>query len=346
MKKKIIFLYTELASYSVACMNMASEEVDIMIVKYPVNDEAPFSFQLSDSLLVESRDQNSYNLLKKIVKFKAHTVVVSGWSDLSYLSIAFILRYLVRSNATIVVAFDNTWHGTRRQKLGKYALRFLIKILFHKAWVSGPPQKEYSRMLRIEDVSEGFYCCDTNLFKDIFSNRLFRGSSRTKKLLFVGRYVKQKGLEELCSAFINVTERTGCNWELYCVGTGELFESRPRHPAIKHLGFVQPSDLGPIILEAHAFVLPSFCEPWGVVVQEMAISGLPILTTNDVGSASVYVKEEINGYITDSRQTGLELGLEKLFGLSDVELEKMSLGSNKIGMEYTIDNWVGILKNL
>ena len=45
MEKRILFLYTEIAGYTVACLNeLRKSEVEIFLIRWSVNKEAPFYF--------------------------------------------------------------------------------------------------------------------------------------------------------------------------------------------------------------------------------------------------------------------------------------------------------------
>ena len=77
-----------------------------------------------------------------------------------------------------------------------------------------------------------------------------------KKILYVGRYVKHKGIHELWNAFITLYNNGFNDWELICIGTGP--EVGMKHKGIKHVGFVQPNELSDYMAKSGVFVLPSF----------------------------------------------------------------------------------------
>ena len=59
----------------------------------------------------------------------------------------------------------------------------------------------------------------------------------SKKILFVGRYIEIKGIKELWINFVEIIEEFNLDWELWCVGTGDLWDKRMIHSSIKHFGF-------------------------------------------------------------------------------------------------------------
>ena len=51
-KKRIVFLYTEIATYFLACIEKLAQQpnVDITVIRWPLNKEAPFDFSLSEQI--------------------------------------------------------------------------------------------------------------------------------------------------------------------------------------------------------------------------------------------------------------------------------------------------------
>jgi glycosyltransferase involved in cell wall biosynthesis len=120
-------------------------------------------------------------------------------------------------------------------------------------------------------------------------------------ILYVGRLVKEKGLFILLEAFKEVKK----NYEdltLLLVGEGILKDSLIRYAQNNELenvyfaGFIPNNKLPKYYAISDIFILPSYYEPWGVVVNEAMASGLPIILSDKVGAAGDLLKEGENGF--------------------------------------------------
>ena len=51
-KPKIVFLYSEVAGYFLACAKELANSAEVLIVRWPVNSEAPFQFEDIEGLTI------------------------------------------------------------------------------------------------------------------------------------------------------------------------------------------------------------------------------------------------------------------------------------------------------
>ena len=63
------------------------------------------------------------------------------------------------------------------------------------------------------------------------------------------------------------------------------------------LQHLEPDALAQVYGVSDVFVLPSFEETWGLVVNEAMACGLPVITTDRVGAAVDLVREGENGFV-------------------------------------------------
>lgn len=340
-KKKIVFLYTELATYFLACVEELLKQpcLEVHIVRWPLNKVAPFHFKFGENLKIYNRnDYRTVNELRKLVSDIGPDIIYSsGWMDKGYLKIC----KAYKKEIPVIVGFDNQWKGTLRQQIARFISPFRILSSFSHCWIPGSPQMDFAIRLgfKKENIFTGFYCCDYNFFHDLYiSYKTLKQNKYPKRFIYIGRYVENKGINDLWTAFIELQKESSSDWELWCLGTGEI---KPvDHPKIKHFGFVQPADLPAYIKETGVFVLPSHFEPWGVVVHEFAAAGFPLVCSDEVGARSAFVENNFNGYIYKS---GDIAALKKVLGtIIDSDQEKllqMSENSVKKAKQNTPEIW-------
>jgi glycosyltransferase involved in cell wall biosynthesis len=86
------------------------------------------------------------------------------------------------------------------------------------------------------------------------------------------------------------------------------------------LGFRQIGDLPGYYAGAGAFVHPALGEPWGLVINEAMASGLPVLSSRNVGAAEELVVEGETGYLFDpSSVEEMVRALAKIVGMEPEE---------------------------
>jgi len=163
-------------------------------------------------------------------------------------------------------------------------------------------------------------------------------SSRPFKLLFVGRFDYQKGLDILIEA-LNSLNSSVINYELKVIGGGVLNNTRNvdmDSPWIHNLGWVNNSELDVHYQGADVLVVPSRWEGFGLVVLEAYKNSTPVLVSS-CGALPSLVDEELTGYISDASVEGFVSSLKKL------NLEKLStmrpLCRNKYEVEFSVSEF-------
>ena len=340
---KFLFLYTELAGYTIECFKKHLEKHpthEIHVVHYPINLEAPFEFHEVNRLYRYERQTIDHIALFELIRMLNPTMVFSsGWIDKGYLK---VLRTYKNSFPT-VLCFDNHWTGNIKQRLLLWPARLYLKRIFHFVWVPGESQARYAKKLGFDKnrIFKGFYATDTSKFQNLFSK--FRDSKSKhfpKRFICVARYVPQKGLDALWKAFHNIPSEERKGWELWCAGTGELWSQRLEVEGIKHLGFVQPHEMDRIIEQTGVFILPSIIEPWGVAVHEFAAAGFPLILSKNVGSASAFLVPGKNGFFVQAGNIfSIERALKMIINSPINQLREMGELSAQKAATISVDGW-------
>lgn len=143
------------------------------------------------------------------------------------------------------------------------------------------------------------------------------------RVLFVGRLMKDKRIDLLIEAMVQVNRVTPAN--LLVVGRGDergelerLRDSLGLKDRVHFLGFVPEEDLPALYRASDLFAIASVCEVQSIPALQAAATGLPIVAA-DAAALPELVVPEVNGYLVKPGDSGA-LGEAILKVLSDREL--------------------------
>lgn len=301
---RLAILYSGLAGYTVSCWKALHDRhgVELLVYCYEAQENAPFQFGTLEWIRhrLPRHGASVSEMTRRLEEFKPDAVLMSGWMDNGYLRVARAMR---RRKVPVIAGLDGQWEGTFRQRMGVLSSSFVLHGSIDIIWAAGERQVQFARRLgfRGHRCWRGVYCCDWEAFAHNPGDEF---PPSAPAFLFVGRYVAQKGIGDLLDAYREYRRRNMAPWDLVCVGTGPLASLLQGQPGVKDLGFVQPDNL-PTVFRKHAgvFVLPSRVEPWGVVVQEAAASGLPLICSEACGAGVHLVQEGFNGWLFETGNT-------------------------------------------
>ncbi len=328
---RISVLWSQLASYSVSFLRQlaTTHSCDIQLVYKTALMAAPYSaFDLSFC-----RDRMEFDgtapldLSQRVEKFRPDCVLLSGWNNNTYMKIA---RHERCRGSRVICALDNQWEGTPRQRLATLFARPHLHRSIDAMFAAGDRQADFARRLGYRSPWLGCYAADGASTQITLELAL-----RPRAFLFVGRLAPEKGLPELLRAFRAYHSNSTAPAELLVVGTGPLEYLVHGHLGVRHLGFVQSKDLPKLYASAWCFILPSRREPWGVVIQEAAAAGLPIIATNHCGAATWFLRDGANGFLSTPCANALADSMFQFEQLTDLRREQMSAVSRQLAGSWT-----------
>lgn len=136
----------------------------------------------------------------------------------------------------------------------------------------------------------------------------------SRKFVYVGRLAPEKNLTTLVRAFDNVVRQTGSDWKLLFVGDGperanldKLVTDSGIAAQVIFAGGSPWHQVPGWLAQSDVLVLPSKSEPWGLVVNEAMVCGMPVIVSQTCGCAPDLVRNGVNGFTFDyARQSELE----------------------------------------
>lgn len=338
-KLRVVILYSRLASYIVACLRALKQlhDVELLIYKSPPDQLAPYDDVLFSDLgqVVIRQNQSTPEMLDQIRAFFPQAVYMSGWMDAGYLKVA---RELRKDGIPVIAACDGQWAGTIKQRIGQLIAPWYLHPVIDILWVAGERSRQLASRLGYRGAKcwSGVLCCDWGSFAEIGKNI----RERPRAFLYVGRYIKEKGMALLIEAYCHYRNRTNNSWPLICVGTGPEAYRFTEVYGVRDMGFVQPKELPELMGQASALVLPSVREQWGVVIQEAAAAGLPLICSDACGATVHLLQDNYNGILVETGNVeNLTDAMIALSELGQQQLTAMSQHSFELSKQFTPERW-------
>lgn len=343
----IVYLYSEIMPYQIIVFRELSK-MGYCIHAFYLDKKIQTCYilpNINNVYYYKSSEYDKALLLSTIHKLNPVLMVVCGWSEEKYL---YVSRYMKRNTSLpIVCPIDTQYNKTLRQYVGFLISPFYIKSAFTHIWVPGCRQYEFAKRLGYsnENIIFNSLTGDVDLFKS--ANLDSKELNYPRKILYVGRYNKVKGLDLLVSVWEQIEDRG--DWELILAGNGPMREELETREGIKILDFQSQENLVKLSEECGLFILPSLYEPWALVLHEFAAAGLPILCSDACGASSHFVINGYNGF-TFKRNNFIDLKnrLEYLMHLTDKELYNMAVKSRKLSLsvnpELSANSLLSVLK--
>ncbi len=268
---------------------------------------------------------NLYINLKLFVNLMRNTnidLIISSTSDSWHSKISFIIAKLFNIK---IVFRKETWYENTRHNPFRIVNRFLTKFIESKSTsILIPGEKQIFFLKQNHNKLPKIYNFPYLIDRKIWNpNRLIKSKPEDKiDFVFWGRIIKLKGVYELIESSVSLN-KTYDNFTLTIIGGPtnqkfqndkypeyykKCFDASLKHDFINFKGYIK-NNLVPVnIHQKSVFVMPNIKydngsyvgDGWGNSLVEALCLGLPIISSDRVGSSLTCVNENINGYIFDS----------------------------------------------
>ena len=267
----------------------------------------------------------------ELSEFRPDAVGVGGWNQPAFWQAS---TYCRRRGVPLLVWVESTARDARSESR---PLELAKRTLIRRAagfFVPGRASAEYVRSFGVpeERIAHAPNAVDAEIFGRA---NVDRSGRETCTFLYAGRLDPEKGLDVLLRAFGRVPGA------LVLAGSGPE-EARLRALAdgrVRFLGPLDRDELPAVYAQADAFVLPSRSEPWGMVLNEAAAAGLPLVATEGAGAAHDLVEDGVNGFrVPVDDEEALAAALTRL---AEDEPFRLAAGarSRELVAAFTPDAW-------
>jgi glycosyltransferase involved in cell wall biosynthesis len=254
-------------------------------------------------------------------------VVVGGWNQPAFWAAA---AWCKARRVPLVVWVESTAADDRSGRLEAAKRRLLGVVRFI---VPGEASRAYLVALGVPEsaIAVAPNAVDAGIFS---SGTRTRDDGRVR-LVAVGRLSPEKGLDVLVEAV------RGLPVELEIAGVGPE-EERLRALAgdnVTFRGWVARDELPDLYANADVAVMPSRSDPWGLVLNEAALAGLPLVSTTAAGAAWEVIEDGVNGFrVPPDDVPALRAAIERLS--ADDELRRdAGVRSRELAARFTPEAW-------
>lgn len=175
-------------------------------------------------------------------------------------------------------------------------------------------------------------------------------TSKTLKLIYVGRLIKDKGVQTILQAL--VLGRDEKDFHLSIVGDGVYREELQK--LVKELGIEQKveflgnrNDVPELLSEANVFIhVPLLEEGFGITVIEAMACGLICICSRS-GALPEIINDKVNGFLVDKGDTyGIYKCMKSICNTERKELESIKNEAIKKSEDFSTFKFVNALDNL
>lgn len=174
-------------------------------------------------------------------------------------------------------------------------------------------------------------------------------TNKTIKFVFLGRYERRKGIEELSAVLKELIEEDNYQFEFEFIGPIPE-NKRLKSSNIRYHGLIrEQSKIQSILQKSDALVCPSYSEGMPTVILEAMARGCAIIAT-DVGAVSEIVNEDNGWIIKPGDSIALKKAIQQAIGIDD-ELSTMKRVSfDRVKNQYTwttiIDKYINFFQDV
>lgn len=349
--KKVLYISNMEVPYRTEFFNQLAKKCDLTVLyeiekssnrdeKWAKSKEKKYHIEYLKG--IKTRNENSFSF--KIIKyiFSKYDQIIMGCYNSPVQMFAILLMKIFRKKYILNLDGEIFIEGKSIKNTVK---RFFVKGAYKYLVAGEKSAKSLEKIVKKEKIVPYYLSSLTE--KDLERNKeKGRKTTRNETILVVGQYFDYKGMDiALKTASMNQ------NLKYKFVGMGnrtELFKQELDKMKLKNIElvpFLKKEDLEKEYLACKMLVLPSRQECWGLVVNEAASYGTPIVSTYGSGAAVEFLSEKYEKFLAKPNDsTDLLNKIELLNTEKDVEeySEYLINKSRKYSIEKNVEIHCGI----
>lgn len=346
MKKKVLLL----ANHGVYVYNLRKELIEKLIkegyevfLSYPEEESVSYFDSLGCTFINTNFDRHGTNPFKEIQLIQHYQKIMKKVKPdvvLTYTIKPNIYGGIAASSQGIPYIANVTGLGSAVENGGilKKITLLLYKFSFRKVHTIFFQNTKNQQLFIDEKIAPSTHKLIPGSGVNISEFRIIPyPDAATIRFLYVGRVMKEKGIDEYLEAAISIKQKFP-NTEFHILGfCEENYEDKLND--LQEKGIIKYHGMQKDIISfqkiSHCTILPSYHEGMSNVLLESAASARPVITTNINGCKEI-VNDGETGFIFQVKNSNeLISKIEKFLALSNEKKERMGLaGRKKIEREF------------
>lgn len=345
--KKVLYISNIEVPYRSEFFNQLSKKVDLTVLyerKKSSNRDEDWTNSVKQNYKIEYlkgiKIKNEYTFDFKILKYifdRQYDKIIIGCYNSPSQILAILMMRLFNKNYILNLDGEYFLDG---HELKQEIKRFLIKGAQEYLIAGKKSGDNISKYVSKEHVHPYYFSSLTK--EDIENNRKKQNKNITNKILVVGQFFDYKGLDIALNVAKNMPEK---NFEFVGMGNrSQSFKDLVKKLEINNveiIPFLQKDKLNQEYRTCKMLVLPSRKECWGLVINEAASFGTPIVASNGSGAAIEFLSDKFSQFLAIAEDSkDLEDKINLLYDYKDISNYSLYLIDKS--KKYTIDKNVEI----
>lgn len=328
----------------------------------PVTEEAKYFTSIGCKVIHTPLERRSTNIISD---FK---LLIKYIKEIKKISPDVVLTYTIKPNiyGGIAASLSNTPYFANVTGVGtsfqtKSNIQKIITILYKKSFKNAnvvffQNQANLEKFIesRIVEMEKTILVPGSGVnLKKFYVQKYAKFDNKKINLLFVGRIMKEKGIDELLDVIPQISKRNS-NVKFTFIGLMEenytdKIEELSKKYEVTYEG--EHRDVLPYFKEADAVILPSHHEGLSNVLLEAAASGRAILASNIPGCQETFIEGQSGFGFEPENPKSLQKAIEKFLSLNFEERKQLGINGRrhveaKFSRQIVIDAYLKELQRL
>lgn len=343
--RKVLYVSNIEVPYRSEFFNQLSEKVDLTVLyerdKSSNRDEnwsksihAKYLKKYLKGIKIKKEYSLDFRILKYVLSNKYDTVIIGCYNSPSQI-VAILAMRLLKKKYILNIDGEYFLEGKNiKQRIKRFLLKGADKYL-----IAGEESaKNLSAIVQMDKIFPYYFSSLTK--KELDKNAVNKNKNSNNKVIVIGQYFDYKGLDlalQVAKLDQNIQYKFIGSGNRSSLLMGKIVEMKLNN--VEVIPFLTKKELDKEYQNCLCMLLPTRQECWGLVVNEAASFGCPIISTHGSGAAVEFLQNEYKEYLSECSDTNkIYNNIKKI--IDGKALDKYKRYLIKTSQKYSIERMV------